>query len=394
MKNTVYADHAATTPLLPEALEAMLPWLMDGFGNPSSLHSFGRKARKAVEEARAIVAKCIGAAPEEIFFTSGGTEANNWVVKGTTGRLLVSSYEHHSVLNAARSEARRGRKAFIVQPSGHGIVGARQLKATLDAISQTGLPHPVKSADSPRPNNAGLVSIMAAQNEIGTVNPVKALCAEAHSRGFLFHADAVQAVGKIPVNVREWGIDHLSASAHKFGGPKGVGLLYSKDGKTPNRLLDGGTQESGMRAGTENVAGIVGMAAALQTSFARIDESMANLRLLASELAGEICDLFPDAGVIGSPKPFERVPGFVAIAIPGHPSDGMLHILDMKGIAVSAGAACNSKETKISHVLKTIGISDKAARCTLRISLGPENTAKDVERILSAFRAIKKTNSP
>lgn len=182
MKNSVYADHAATTPLLPEALEAMLPWLKNGFGNPSSLHSFGRIARKAVEDARATVAGCIGATPDEIFFTSGGTEANNWVIKGTEGALAVSTYEHHSVLNAARSEAQRGRDVFAVQPTGRGIVGARQLKATLDA-----LPNPGHQC----PGNAGLVSIMAAQNEIGTVNPVKVLCSEAHSRGFLFHADAV-----------------------------------------------------------------------------------------------------------------------------------------------------------------------------------------------------------
>ena len=389
-KNRVYADHAATTPLLPEALEAMLPWLKDGFGNPSSLHSFGRKARKAVEAARATIAKCINAAPEEIFFTSGGTESDNWVVRGTEGTLVVSEYEHHAVLNAALCEARRGRKVLAVQPSGRGIVGARQLKTTLDAISQAGRQcSSISQDESPRTGNAGLVSIMAAQNEIGTVNPVRALSAEAHSRGFLFHADAVQAVGKIPVNVSDWNVDFLSASAHKFGGPKGVGFLYAKDGKAPCRLLDGGAQESGVRAGTENVAGIVGMAAALQNYCGRMVESAAALRLLASELADGLCDLFPDAGVIGPSRPLERVPGFVAVAIPGHPAEGMLHILDMKGVAVSAGAACNSKETKVSHVLKAIGLADKYATCTLRVSLGPENTKNDVKRILSALKVIR-----
>lgn len=395
MKNSVYADHAATTPLLPEALEAMLPWLKEGFGNPSSLHSFGREARKAVEVARLTIAECIGARPEEIFFTSGGTEADNWVIRGTEGTLVVSEYEHHAVLNAARGEARRGRKVFAVRPSRRGIVGARQLKATLDTISRAGCQcRGISPDESPRPYNAGLVSIMAAQNEIGTINPVRALSAEAHSRGFLFHADAVQAIGKIPVDVRDWDVDFLSASAHKFGGPKGVGFLYSKDGKAPNRLLDGGAQESGVRAGTENVAGIVGMSAALQTSCERMEDSAATLHLLSAELAVGLCDLFPSAGVIGPSKPFERIPGFIAVAIPGHPAEGMLHILDLKGIAVSAGAACNSTETVPSHVLKAIGLTNAEARSTLRISLGPENTQVDVKRILSVFRVIRTDFQP
>lgn len=195
------------------------------------------------------------------------------------------------------------------------------------------------------------------------------------------------------MDVRDWDVDFLSASAHKFGGPKGVGFLYAKGGSVLNRLLDGGAQESGMRAGTENVAGIVGMAAALETSCGRMGESEATLRLLAAELAAGLSTLFPDAGVIGSPKPIERIPGFVAIAIPGHPAEGMLHIFDMKGIAVSVGAACNSRETKVSHVLKAIGLTNNEARCTLRISLGPENTEDDVEQIRSALRLVKKMSA-
>ena len=377
-KNRIYADHAATTPLLPEALDAMLPWLKDGFGNPSSLHSFGREARKAVDKARATIAECINAQPDEIFFTSGGTEANNWVIKGTTGGLLVSAYEHHSVLNAAGSELKRGREAGLIQPSGRGLVGARQLRsAFVDADRKEGDPIP------------GLVSVMAAQNEIGAVNPIRELCAEAHGRGGLFHTDAVQAVGKIHVDVNEWNVDFLSASAHKFGGPKGVGFLYAKDGKAPARLLDGGAQEHGARAGTENVAGVIGMAAALRASCDRMDEVSAQLHLLAATLAANLCDMFPDAGVIGPSKPKDRIPGFVSICLPGHPAEGMLHILDLKGIAVSAGAACDSKETQVSHVLKAIGIPAKLAACTLRISLGHENSDKDVKRILNAFRLIR-----
>ena len=381
MKSRIYADHAATTPLLPEALEAMLPWLKDGFGNPSSLHSFGREARKAVDKARATIAECINANPEEIFFTSGGTEANNWVIKGTSGGLLVSAYEHHSVLNATGSELRRGRKVCLIQTSGRGLVGARQLQSALKDADRKGIG-----------SNIGLVSVMAAQNEIGAINPVRELCAAVHGRGALFHTDAVQAVGKFPVDVNEWNVDFLSASAHKFGGPKGVGFLYAKDGKTPARLLDGGAQERGYRAGTENVAGIVGMAAALKVSCDRMGEESPRLHLLATTLAADLCEMFPDAGVLGPTKPKDRIPGFVSICIPGHPAEGMLHILDMKGIAVSAGAACNSKETQVSHVLKAIGIPNELARCTLRISLGPKTTEEAVNKILSTFRTISKTH--
>ena len=378
MIHRIYADHAATTPLMPEALEAMLPWLKDGFGNPSSLHSFGRKARKAVEEARATIAECINANLEEIFFTSGGTEANNWVVKGTTGGLLVSAYEHHSILNAAGSELKRGREVGSIQPSGHGVVGVRQLRNALaNAECRAG------------GSKLGLVSVMAAQNEIGAINPIRELCAEAHAQGELFHTDAVQAVGKIHIDVNDWNVDFLSASAHKFGGPKGVGFLYAKDGKAPMRLLDGGAQERGTRAGTENVAGIVGAAAALRASCDRMDEVSAQLHFLAATFAADLCAMFPDASIVGPMKPKDRLPGFISVVIPGHPSEGLLHILDMKGIAVSAGAACNSKETKVSHVLKAIGLADKYTTCTLRVSLGPENTKNDVKRILAALKVIR-----
>ena len=377
----IYADHAATTPLKPEALEAMLPWLKDGFGNPSSLHSFGRKARKAVEEARATVAECIGAKPEEIFFTSGGTEANNWVIKGTGGGLLVSAYEHHSILNAAESERHRGRLTGFIHPSGRGIVGTRQLR--------TALTKGVRAKDE----DFRIVSVMAAQNELGAINPIRELCSEAHGRGILFHTDAVQAVGKTSVDVREWGVDFLSASAHKFGGPKGVGFLFAKDGNAPERFMDGGAQERNLRAGTENVAGIVGMAAALRTSCDRMAEETPRLYRLAAILSAGLCGMFPDAGILGPEKPKDRIPGFISVSIPGHPAEGMLHVLDLKGIAVSAGAACNSKETKVSHALKAIGLSDELASCTLRISLGWENSERDVERILDAFRVIKKTEN-
>ena len=375
VNHLVYADHAATTPLKPEALAAMLPWLKDGFGNPSSLHSFGQKARKAVEEARTTIAECIHARSEEIFFTRGGTEANNWVVKETKGGLLVSSYEHHSVLNAAKSERRRGRVARFVKPSHSGQVDEQQLLAAWQ-------------------DGTGIVSIMTVNNEIGTINPIEELAEIAHKKRALFHTDAVQAVGKINVDVRRWNVDFLSASAHKFGGPKGVGFLYAKDGKVPARLLDGGAQERGARAGTENVAGVIGMATALRSScdWLEDDESDEQLSYLSDDLCAGIVLIFPDAAFHGR-VPGSQLSGFVSVSIPGHPAEGMLHVFDLKGIAVSAGAACNSKETEVSHVLKAIGLSNELASCTLRISLGPENTEKDVTRILDVFRLIRKTSS-
>ena len=371
MNSRVYADHAATAPLLPEAREAMLPWLGGGFGNPSSLHSFGREARKAVEGARAAVAECIGAEPGEIFFTGGGTEANNWVIKGTEGGLLVSSYEHHSVLNAAESERRRGRAVGFVPPKMSGSVMPAKLREAWKA-------------------GTGLVSVMAANNEIGTRNLIGDLCAEAHKRGALFHADAVQAIGKVELDVHEEGVDYLSASAHKFGGPQGVGFLYAKGGKPPARLLDGGGQEGGWRAGTENVAGIVGMAAALRSACGHLEETTRRLNALAWMLVDGLERIFPKCVFHGDKFAFQ-VPGFVSVSIPGHPAEGMLHIFDLKGIAISAGAACTAGKTETSHVLKAIMVPRRLAECTLRISFGPGNTEEDVQRILDVFQLVKST---
>ena len=373
-KLNIYADHASTAPLKSEALEAMLPWLKDGFGNPSSLHSFGQKARKAVEEARATVAECIGAKPEEIYITSGGTEANNWVVKETKGGLLVSSYEHHSVLNAAKSERSRGRVVRFVKPMHSGQVDEHRLQAAWRY-------------------GTGIVSIMTVNNEIGTIIPIEELAEIAHKKRALFHTDAVQAVGKINIDVRRWNVDYLSASAHKFGGPKGVGFLYAKNGKTPDQLLDGGAQERGARAGTENVAGIVGMATALRSAQEWLEDDKADeqLECLSEDLCTGISRIFPDA-VFNGRTLGQYLSGFVSVSIPGHPAEGMLHLFDLKGIAISAGAACNSKETKVSHALKAIGLSDELASCTLRISLGCENSERDVERILDAFRLVRKTS--
>jgi cysteine desulfurase len=365
----VYADHAATTPLMPEALEVMLPFLKENFGNPSSIHSWARNPREAVREARAMIAKCINAEPEEIFFTSGGTEADNWVIKGSSGRLLVSSYEHHAVLNAAASEAKRGRDVVYVRPkvgNGGGYIMPEKLsKAWEDGI--------------------GLVSVMTANNEIGTINPIHLLSEFAHKRGALFHTDAVQAVGHIPIDVQEMGVDFLSASAHKFNGPKGMGFLFIRKGVKLESLLNGGQQENGLRAGTENVASIVGMATALKMNCERMEENTEHLENLTARLRDGIDRIFPDAIYLGDGVA-GQLPGFTSVSFPGHPAEGLLHMLDLKGIAVSTGAACDSKNTKISHVLKAINATNDIALSTIRITLGLENTEADVKAILAALR--------
>lgn len=371
MKRCVYADHAATTPLMPEALEAMLPFMKDDFGNPSSLHGWAKPARKAVDEARAVIARCVNAEPEEIFFTSGGTEADNWVIKGSEGGILVSSYEHHAVLSAVASEARRGRGVMYVRPKvGNGggyIMPERLSKVWTDGI--------------------GLVSVMMANNEIGTINPIYLLSEFVHKRGALFHTDAVQAVGHIPIDVREMGVDFLSASAHKFNGPKGIGFLFIRKGVKLEPLLNGGQQENGLRAGTENVASIVGMATALKVNFDRMEENTAHLENLTSRLRDGIDRIFPSVIYLGDGVA-GQLPGFTSVSFPGHAAEGLMHMLDLKGIAVSTGAACDSKNTQISHVLKAVNATNEIARSTIRITLGSENTVADVDVILAALKRI------
>ena len=367
----IYADHAATTPLMPEAFEAMLPFLKGDFGNPSSLHGWAKPVRKAVEDARVTIAKCINAEPEEIFFTSGGTESDNWVIKGSSGGLMVSSYEHHAVLNAAASEARRGREVVYVRPKvGNGggyIMPEKLVKAWKESV--------------------GLISVMTANNEIGTINPIHLLSEFAHKRGVLFHTDAVQAVGHIPIDVREMDVDFLSASAHKFNGPKGIGFLFIRKGVKLDPLLNGGQQENGLRAGTENVASIVGMATALKVNCERMEENAAHLENLTLRLCDGIDRIFPDVVYIGDGV-VGQLPGFTSVSFPGHPAEGLLHILDLKGIAVSTGAACDSKNTQISHVLKAVNATNKIARSTIRITLGAENTVDDVDMILAALKTV------
>lgn len=367
MSVRVYADHAATTQLCDAAWTAMTPFLREEFGNPSSLHSVAKVPRAAVASAREAIAANIGADPDEIFFTSGGTEADNWVIKGSAGGLLVSAYEHHAVLNAAASEAILGRKVVYVRPK----VGGCVMPECLARRWESGI---------------GLVSIMAANNEIGTVNPIKLLAAAAHKHGALFHTDAVQAVGHIPIDVRDLDVDFLSASAHKFNGPKGVGFLYIRKGLQLRQLIHGGQQESGNRAGTENVASIVGMAAALKFNCDKMERNASHLNDLVERLKAGI-DAIADGAVYLGSDACERLPGLLSVSFPGRSAEGLMHILDIKGVSVSTGAACDSKSTKTSHVLKAINAPRAVAESTIRISLGPENTKQDVQAILAALKA-------
>ena len=369
-KRLIYADHAATTPLSKTALEAMLPFLQGEFGNPSSLHAWSRVPKKAVAEARATIAECINATPEEIFFTSGGTEADNWVIKGSTGGLMVSSYEHHAILNAAASEAANGRLVTYAKPKMGGYVTPDKItEAWQDGIK--------------------LVSIMAANNEIGSLNTLEWLSEHIHRKGALFHTDAVQAVGHVSLDVKDAGVDFLSASAHKFNGPRGIGFLFKRKDLELKPLLNGGQQEFGIRAGTENVAAIVGMAAALKENCDNLDANEEYLNKLRGKLMLGLFEMIPDVHFPGSEMNCQ-LPGFLSVTIPGQPAEGLTHILDLKGIAVSAGAACDSKNTQISHVLKAIHLPSKLAMCTIRISLGIENTLDDVDQILSAIKSIIK----
>lgn len=372
MKRLVYADNAATTSVDSRALQAMLPWLQFEYGNASQPYAFSREPKKALEEARDIIAECIGANPEEIFFTSGGTESDNWVIKSSAfsdaehRATITSSFEHHAVLNSCAFIERLGFPVACVQPNEEGQIIPKTLK---DLIT-----------DSTR-----LVSIMFANNEIGSVQPIKELCDIAHQHGALFHTDAVQAVGHIHVNVHDLGVDFLSASAHKFNGPKGIGFLYIRRGVDLPPLLNGGAQEKNHRAGTENIASIVGMAVALKEncrSLIGIQEHIMSLEnRLLTKLKETGLSFLRNGGK-------NTLPGLLSLSFPGKDGEAILHRMDLAGISISTGAACDSVNTKISHVLQAIKLDEGLAKGTIRISLGKNNTEEDVDQIVATLVRI------
>ena len=377
MERLVYADNAATTKMDRAAWEAMEPWFLDEYGNASQPYAFSRKPKKALADARATIADCIGAHPEEIFFTSGGTESDNWVIKssalysGGNKTTLTSTFEHHAVLRSCAAIQRMGYPVTYVSPSHEGYLTPDRLERSIT-------------------DQTGLVSVMLVNNEIGTVQPIGELCKVAHSHGALFHTDAVQAVGHIAVDVSKLGVDFLSASAHKFHGPKGVGFLYIRKGSKLLPYADGGAQEQGLRAGTENVASIVGMAAALRENCHGLAENQRHILRLEQQLIQRL-------RASGSPYVQNggdaRLPGLLSLSFPGKDGEAILHRMDLMGICVSTGSACNGTSRGISHVLQAIGLDEEHAAGTIRISLGKNNTEQDVERIASALNKIVKEST-
>lgn len=359
----IYADHAATSAVSKATIDAMLPYFRELFSNPSALYGIGAEARRAVETARKTIASCIGAAPEQIIFTSCGTESNNWVLRCArhqkSSRVIVTSpIEHHAVLHTCSALASGGTEIRYLPVDGKGVVKTIKIDDIL------------KGAD--------LVSVMTANNEIGTIEPIEELARAAHLAGALFHSDAVQAVGHIPIDVRRMQVDFLSASAHKFNGPKGIGFLFVREPEHFSPLFYGGGQEFGLRSGTENVPAIVGMAAALQENCALMKRSAAHANTLSYIVVDILSDSIPGVRFNGADQ---RIPGSISVAIPGIKAEAMLHYLDLHGICISSGSACNSRSTQISHVLQAIGLSDDLALGTLRITFGAENTEDDAKQV-------------
>ena len=371
----IYLDHNATTPLLPAVIDRMTEELREDFGNPSSVHHFGQRAKAAIDEARTNVANLIGADPSEVLFTSGGTEADNIAIRGAaealepTGKrhLVASAIEHEAVLNTLKALAKRGWTTTLLAADQAGIVSAAMLREAL--------------AD-----DTALVSVMHANNEIGTIQPVAELARAAHARGALFHTDAVQSAGKIPVNVKTLGVDMLSMSAHKFYGPKGVGALWIRRGLRVLPLLTGGRQERSRRAGTENVAGIVGMGVAARIAADKMDEEGRRLATLRDRLEAGILRAVPGTAINGSPA--ARVPNTTNISFDRVEAESLLIALDLQGIAVSTGSACSSGTLEPSHVLKAMGFSAHRAQNSIRFSLGASNTDAEIDRVITVLPGI------
>ena len=370
----IYADHAATSPLSEVALRAMLPYLTDEYGNPSTLYSSARKPQEAVKEARKTVAELIGAREDEIYFTSCGTESDNWAIKGTAlhfirqvrMKIITDCIEHHAVLRSCSSLEKLGIETEYLPVDESGVVSPKALEKKLS-------------------ERVFLVSIMMANNEIGTLEPIRELATLAHRCGALFHTDAVQAVGHVPVNVRELGVDMLSASAHKFNGPKGVGFLFIRRGTRLEPLLSGGAQERGFRAGTENVAGIVGLAAALKENCASLEQSRGYLCALSTHFIEKVREAGMACRLNGAE---DRVPGNVSLSFKYSDGERILHRLDLMGIQVGTGSACNSHEKVLSHVIRAIGVPHEYAYGTVRFSFGKENTFEEIEKIVQALKKI------
>ena len=370
----IYADNAATTKLSKTALEAMLPYLTEHYGNPSSLHSIGQDAAEALQKARKTVAECLGCQPREVYFTSGGSEADNQAIISAAAigerkgkkHIISTAFEHHAVLHTLKKLEKRGFEIELLPVGELGNITAQQV------------------ADAIRPDTC-LVTTMFANNEIGSILPIKEIGAVCRERGVLFHTDAVQAVGHVPVNVKEQNIDMLSLSAHKFHGPKGIGVLYAKGGIPLTNIIEGGAQERGKRAGTENIPAIVGMAAALKAAVDHLPENAEKMTALRDKLIYGLSKI-PHSALNGDPK--NRLPGNVNFCFEGIEGESLLLLLDAKGICASSGSACTSGSLDSSHVLLAIGRPHEVAHGSLRMSLCEENTEEEIDQILAAVPEI------
>ncbi len=374
MKNRIYLDHAATTTVSKAVLDAMLPFFTECPGNASAVYATGREARKAVEEARKQAASAIGAEPREILFTGGGSESDNQAVKGTAFALrekgkhiITTAVEHPAVLNTCRWLEKQGFEVTYLMPDREGRIDPEHVRQAVR-------------------KDTVLISVMAANNEIGTIEPVAEIGQIAREKGIVFHIDAVQAVGAMPVDVNAWNADLLSLSAHKFNGPKGVGALYVRRGMRIDSLIHGGEQERGLRAGTENTAGIVGLGKAIEIAAANLEENAEKTRRLRDRLTEGILSSVPDAFLNG-PKE-GRLPNNCSVRFGGIDGEALLLRLDLAGIAGSAGSACTAGSQEISHVLKAVGLNDEEAKSSLRLTVGSENTEAEIDEAVDAVREI------
>ena len=371
---SIYADHAATTAMSEAAIEAMTRCMREEYGNPSSLYRIGQRAKETLEQAREEVASVINALPREIYFTSGGSEADNQAIRSAAlaGRkkgknhIISTAFEHHAVLHTLEQLKTEGFEVTLLDVHENGVV----------------LPEEVEAAIRPE---TCLVTVMYANNEIGTVQPVREIGAVCRAHQVLFHTDAVQAAGPLPIDVRAENIDYLSASAHKFHGPKGVGFLYARKGVPLIPLINGGAQERNRRAGTENLPGIVGMAAALKETVAERESEAARLTVLRDRLIAGLSEI-PHSALNGDAE--KRLPGNVSFCFEGIEGESLLLLLDEKGISASSGSACTSGSLDPSHVLLAIGRVHDVAHGSLRLTLGRENTPEDVEYIISAVKDV------
>ncbi len=374
--NRIYMDNAATTRITPPVLEAMMPCLTEVYGNPSSVHSFGRDARRMLDAARVQVAAAINAKPNEIYFTGCGTESDNWAVRGSAyalkakgNHIITSSIEHHALLHTCQQLEREGFKVTYLPVDEYGLVHVED----------------VEKAITPETT---LISIMTANNEIGTIQPIAEIGALARERGIRFHTDAVQAVGAIPVDVKALNVDLLSLSGHKLHAPKGIGALYIRSGVRLERLMNGGAQERTQRPGTENLASIVGLGRAIELATADLEGKMARVSALRDRLINGILSSIPDTRLNGHPT--LRLPGNCNVSIRYIEGESMLLNLDIKGIAASSGSACTSGSLDPSHVLLAIGLTHEVAHGSLRFSLNEENTEAEVDYVIEALGEVVK----